>query len=48
MLGLLDRATQLKDTTAATTGCDCGANAGSATSSQREERLPNELEIIMK
>ena len=31
MLRLLDGATQLKDATAARdTGCDCGANAGSA------------------
>jgi hypothetical protein len=48
MLRLLDGATQLKDATAHATGCDCGANAGSAKPSCGEECFLDELETTMK
>jgi hypothetical protein len=47
MLRLLDGATQLKDATTRP-GADCGANAGGAKPSYREERFIGELETIIK
>ncbi|MET4118272.1 hypothetical protein ABIB85_004722 [Bradyrhizobium sp. JR1.5] len=46
MLGLLDRAPQLKDATGHATGCEC-ANAVNAKSYAKEHFL-GELETVMK